>query len=74
MKKILAILLVAIVAFTSCGTASKDAVELELYYYKQENQDGLKNLLAAFEKDNPGITVKTLIIPNDADADRKSVV
>lgn len=68
MKKILAILLVAIVAFTSCGTASKDAVELELYYYKQENQDGLKNLLAAFEKDNPGITVKTLIIPNDADA------
>jgi raffinose/stachyose/melibiose transport system substrate-binding protein len=51
---------------TSC--AKKKPVELELYYYKQENQEGLQKLLKAFEAANPGITIKTLIVPNDADA------
>ena len=37
-------------------------------YYKQENQEGLKNIIKAFEKANPGISVTPLIIPNDADA------
>ena len=44
------------------------AVVLEMYYYKQENQEGLKNIIRAFERANPGITINTLIIPNDADA------
>ncbi len=44
------------------------AQKLELYYYKQENQDGLKKLVAQFMKENPGITIDMLIIPNDADA------
>lgn len=43
-------------------------VELELYYYKQENQEGLAKLIAAFMAKEPNITIKTLIIPNDADA------
>lgn len=44
------------------------AQKLELYYYKQENQDGLKKLVDTFMQDNPGIEVSLLIVPNDADA------
>ncbi len=63
----------AALIFTGCSgkdqsSGQKDAVKLEMYYYKQENQEGLKNLVKAFEKANPGITVDMLIIPNDADA------
>ena len=43
------------------------AVELELYYYKQENQEGLQKLLDAYMA-KTGVKIKTLIIPNDADA------
>ena len=39
-----------------------------MYYYKQENQEGLKNIVKAFEKANPGVTIDMLIIPNDADS------
>ncbi|MDE5897932.1 MAG: extracellular solute-binding protein, partial [Treponemataceae bacterium] len=77
MKKIMtsvaAVALVA-AAFTGCqkkGASPSDAsgnVKLEMYYYKQENQEGLKKIVKAFEKANPGITVDMLIIPNDADA------
>ena len=78
MKKIIAsILVVAAVATTFIGctkkenapaAASGDSIKLEMYYYKQENQEGLKNIVKAFEKANPGITIDMLIIPNDADA------
>lgn len=76
MKKIvlagLAIAMAA-TAFTGCqkknGTsASNGNVKLELYYYKQENQEGLKKIVKAFEKANPGVTIDMLIIPNDADS------
>ena len=63
MKRMLCLLL-ALVAFAGIAQAQK----LELYYYKQENQDGLKKLVAQFVKDNPGITIDLLIVPNDADA------
>ncbi|MCE1196347.1 extracellular solute-binding protein [bacterium] len=63
MKRILCLLL-ALVAFAGIAQAQK----LELYYYKQENQDGLKKLVAQFVKENPGITIDLLIVPNDADA------
>src|SRR5574344_306775 len=67
MKKILAA--AAAVALAAMGSMfAADAVKLEMYYYKQENQDGLKNIVKAFEKDNPGISIDMLIIPNDADA------
>lgn len=62
MKRLIAAAIAAIVA------GSAFAQKIELYYYKQENQEGLKNLVKAFEKDNPGITVSTLIMPNDGDA------
>lgn len=62
MKRFLVILLLAVVALS--GFAQK----LELYYYKQENQEGLKKLVDAFTRENPGITFDLLIIPNDADA------
>jgi raffinose/stachyose/melibiose transport system substrate-binding protein len=42
--------------------------QIEMYYYKQENQDGLKKLVATFVTENPGIKIEMLIIPNDADA------
>lgn len=63
MKRILCLML-ALVAFAGIVQAQK----LELYYYKQENQDGLKKLVAQFVKENPGITIDLLIVPNDADA------
>jgi raffinose/stachyose/melibiose transport system substrate-binding protein len=62
MKRVVAILLMLLVA--GFGFAQK----LELYYYKQENQEGLKKLVEAFVQENPGITMELLIIPNDADA------
>ncbi|MHB0896669.1 MAG: ABC transporter substrate-binding protein [Spirochaetales bacterium] len=63
MKKTLFILL-ALLALAGTAQAQK----LELYYYKQENQDGLKKLVAQFVSENPGITIDMLIVPNDADA------
>lgn len=63
MKRIVSLLLV-LLAFTGMVSAQK----LEMYYYKQENQEGLKKLVAQFVKENPGITIDMLIIPNDADA------
>jgi raffinose/stachyose/melibiose transport system substrate-binding protein len=42
--------------------------QLELYYYKQENQEGLKKLVDAFVAENPSVKFELLIIPNDADA------
>ncbi len=63
MKRVLVLLILAV-----CLVGSLSAQTLELYYYKQENQDGLKKLVAAFTKANPGIQVNMLIIPNDADA------
>ena len=62
MKRVMAILLLLLMA--GLGFAQK----LELYYYKQENQEGLKKLVEAFVRENPGITMELLIIPNDADA------
>jgi raffinose/stachyose/melibiose transport system substrate-binding protein len=63
MKKLFAIA-VAALAIASSVSAQK----LELYYYKQENQDGLKKLVGQFVKENPGISIDLLIVPNDADA------
>lgn len=75
MKKIMtsvaAVALVA-AAFTGCqkksGNTAAGNVKLEMYYYKQENQDGLKKVVRAFEQKNPGVTIDMLIIPNDADS------
>ena len=63
MKRMLYLLLVL---FALAGMVQ--AQKLELYYYKQENQDGLKKLVAQFVKENPGIAIDMLIVPNDADA------
>lgn len=73
MKKLLATLLALltlIACLTSCqkkGT-NEQVTEIELYYYKQENQAGLKDITEAFQKSHPSIKVKLLIIPNDGDA------
>ena len=63
MKRMVSLLLVL---FALAGMVQ--AQKLELYYYKQENQDGLKKLVAQFVSENPGITIDMLIVPNDADA------
>ena len=63
MKRVLVLLILAVVL---AGTVS--AQSLEMYYYKQEIQAGLKTLTDAFTKENPGITISLLIVPNDADA------
>lgn len=62
MKKAIAVVLLLLVA--GFGFSQK----LELYYYKQENQEGLKKLVDAFVQENPSVTIELLIIPNDADA------
>lgn len=72
MTTVAAVLLVA-AAFTGCkkkgdGASGSGKISLELYYYKQENQEGLKNIIKAFEKENPNISVTPLIVTNDADA------
>jgi raffinose/stachyose/melibiose transport system substrate-binding protein len=63
MKRVLAFLALAVLL-----ASALPAQKLELYYYKQENQEGLKKLVDAFVRDNPGISIDLLIIPNDADA------
>lgn len=82
MKKIivsLAAIALSCVAFTGCqkkntvageaaGRSASGKIELEMYYYKQENQEGLMRIAKAFSKANPDISIKMLIIPNDADA------
>ncbi len=76
MKKVIfSVAAVAMVAglFAGCSkkTSSDSAsgnLKLEMYYYKQENQEGLKRIVKAFEKANPGVSIDMLIIPNDADS------
>jgi raffinose/stachyose/melibiose transport system substrate-binding protein len=61
MKKAIVVFLLILVAVFSF------AQKLELYYYKQENQEGLKKLVDTFVRQNPSISIDLLIIPNDAD-------
>lgn len=76
MKKTMALVVaIALIAtiFVGCNkknttSSSTSETELEFYYYKQENQEGLVRITKAFVKDNPDIKIKMLIIPNDADA------
>ncbi len=63
MKKLIVLVILALAI-----VGSLSAQKLEMYYYKQEIQAGLKTLTDAFTADNPGITISLLIIPNDADA------
>jgi raffinose/stachyose/melibiose transport system substrate-binding protein len=63
MKRVLVLVILAV-----CLAGSLSAQQLEMYYYKQEIQAGLKSMTDAFTKANPGITVSLLIVPNDADA------
>lgn len=63
MKRVFALLILAVLCAGAVG-----AQKLELYYYKQENQEGLKKLVDAFVAENPAISMELLIIPNDADA------
>lgn len=74
MKKIVATMLaISMLALSLVGCSkkdktAKDAREIELYYYKQENQAGLRKIITTFQNNNPKIKVKLLIIPNDGDA------
>jgi raffinose/stachyose/melibiose transport system substrate-binding protein len=74
MKKLLTVLLALSLVVSAFAGGSKESkgtsstIELEMYYYKQENQEGLLALLDAYMAKNPGVKIKTLIIPNDADA------
>jgi raffinose/stachyose/melibiose transport system substrate-binding protein len=63
MKRFLVLVIIAVVL-----AGSLSAQSLELYYYKQEIQAGLKSITDAFTKENPGITISLLIVPNDAGA------
>lgn len=76
MKKVVLILLSLAMLLPICAGGKPDTaqisssqkIQLEMYYYKQENQEGLKNLVKVFEKENPDITISMLVVPNDADA------
>jgi raffinose/stachyose/melibiose transport system substrate-binding protein len=65
MKKILAAMLGVLMVAGSALFAAP--VELEMYYYKQENQDGLKKLVETYTA-KTGVKISLLIVPNDADA------
>ncbi len=77
-KVIMSVTAVALIAGLFAGCSKKGGnntsevaagtVKLEMYYYKQENQEGLKRVVKAFEKENPGVSIDMLIIPNDADS------
>ncbi len=64
MKKIL---IAALFVLLCAGTMFAAPVELEMYYYKQENQEGLKKLVETYTA-KTGVKISMLIIPNDADA------
>ncbi len=64
MKKILfAILGLALIS----SAVFAQPVSLEMYYYKQENQEGLKKLVETYTA-KTGVKISLLIVPNDADA------
>jgi raffinose/stachyose/melibiose transport system substrate-binding protein len=65
MKKILAAMLGVLMVAGSALFAAP--VELEMYYYKQENQEGLKKLVETYTA-KTGVKISLLIVPNDADA------
>ncbi len=64
MKKTLCIAVAILVCLASLAAVP---VELEMYYYKQENQEGLKKLTEAYTA-KTGVKISLLIVPNDADA------
>lgn len=71
MKKISFFIIVPLLLFIGCqkkNTPQNSDHSFELFYYKQENQAGLKRLIDAFCAQNPAIKVELLIIPNDGDA------
>lgn len=62
------VLSIIVSGFFLVGCSPKDT-KLEIYYYKQENKEGLKSIVRTFEKENPDITIDMLIIPNDSDVE-----
>lgn len=75
MKRIV-LLCLAVFAFTATGCKKKqvdlggafEVINLQLHYYKQENQDGLKNVIATFERANPDIKIELHCDPNGDDS------
>ena len=73
MKKIL-LLFFIVCAVTGCKKKQVDlgagfnTVNLQLHYYKQENQEGLKNVIDAFERANPDIKIELHCDPNGDDS------
>lgn len=65
MKKILCAVLGLLMI--AGGAMFAAPVELEMYYYKQENQDGLKKLVETYTA-KTGVKISLLIVPNDSDA------
>lgn len=59
----------AVLALLGCQKKSEgngdETVKLQLYYYKQENVEGLKNVVHAFEANHPGVQIELLCNPND---------
>lgn len=64
----LVVLAAVVVLFITGCEKKQQGREVELYYYKQENQEGFRRVVKAFEKEHPDIALKPLIIPNDGDA------
>lgn len=65
MKKILT--MVITLALLAGAAFAAAPVELEMYYYKQENQEGLKKLVDTYTA-KTGVKISLLIVPNDSDA------
>ena len=67
MKKILAMVLTAMMMLSLCSLAVADeAVELELVFHKPEANaiDALQKVVDAFNAENPGIKVNMIQVPD----------
>lgn len=67
MKRNFALFMVALF-FAGVLWAEGATRNLDLFYYKQENQEGWQKIVGAFQISHPDIRVRLLITPNDEDA------
>lgn len=64
------LIIISALSLTSCQKKSvenTEPVKLRLYYYKQENVNGLQNIITAFEKSHPDVKIELQSTPNGDD-------
>ena len=65
MKKFSRILMVVLVLVMAGSALIAAPLKLELFYYKQEIRDALRDMADEFTKENPDITIDLTVVPNE---------